>query len=336
MELMQIMGAAWLSKSVSVAARLGIADVLEEGPLTPEEIAARTDCDADAMLRLMRVLSACRIFRSEPDGRFANAEMSQLLRSGHPASLRHFCILAGEEYYEAWGALLHTIRTGQSGFVHEFGGSLYDHLERNADAAQVYDRAMEDLSRPVGGLLAQAFDFRPVRTLVDVGGGSGVLVREVMKLHADLRAIVVDREDVCRRAAACIGDEFGGRLTFQPGDFFVQVPAGADAYLLKNVLHNWNEESCARILGTVRNAMTASRPNGERAPRLFVIEPLVEPDDESPRKRVHALFQIVVCQDGTRERTEAQMRAMVADAGFAVTGTAALATGHTVLEAVAR
>jgi hypothetical protein len=330
MDLLQLATAGWLSKSLAVAARLGIADLLENGPLTNDEIAAATKTHADSLLRLLRMLAGFGVFRRQEDGRFANSALSETLRTSHPMSMRYFCILSGEEYDRAWDGLLHAVRTGESGFAHIFRGSIYDYMDRNPAAAEVYDRAMEDLSRAAGALLAREVDFSAVRRIVDVGGGSGIMVRQVMKAHPHVAGVVLDRDEVCRRAeGASVGAEFGGRLTFQPGDFFADVPRGADLYLLKNVLHNWNEESCLRILGAVQAAMKGSKA------RLLVIEPLVEPDDTSPRLLVNALFQIVMCEQGTRERTKGEMRAMLAAAGFAVVSTKALPTGHTVVEAVA-
>lgn len=329
MELLQLSGAAWLSKSIAVAARLGIADIVEQGPLTCEEIAEKADCHAGSLQRLLRVLGAFGIFAMTEDGRFTNSPMSDQLRTAHPMSLRHFCMLSGEEYYDAWGALLHTIRTGESAFPKVFGGSVYDLMDRNAETARVYDNAMQDLARPVGMLLARDYDFRSARKVVDVGGGSGVITRTVLKFYPHVEGVVVDREDVCTRAAAAVNGEFNGRLRYQSGDFFAEVPEGGDVYFLKNVLHNWNEESCAKILGTVRKAMTAEKA------RLLVIEPLVEAEDTSPRMLMNALFQIVICQDGTRDRTQSEMRAMLAANGFTVTDVKVLPTGHAVVEAVA-
>lgn len=329
MELFQLVGAAWLSKSIAVAARLGIADILENGPLTCEEIAAATESHPESLLRLLRVLGAFGIFAATEDGKFTNSPMSDQLRTNHPMSLRHFCMLSGEEYYDAWGGLLHTIKTGESAFPKVFGGNVYELMDRNPETARVYDNAMQDLARPVGMLLARDFDFRSAKKVVDVGGGSGILTRTVLKFYPHVEGVVVDREDVVARASENANGAFDGRLSYETGDFFDSVHEGGDVYFLKNVLHNWNEESCAKILGTVRKAMTAEKA------RLFVIEPLVENEDTSPRKLMNALFQIVICQDGTRDRTQAEMRTMLAANGFDVVDVKYLPTGHAVVEAVA-
>lgn len=326
MELIQMAGAAWLSKSIAVAARLGVADILESGPKSCEEIAAAADCHDESLQRMMRVLATFGVFAATEDGRFGNSPVSEQLRTAHPMSMRYFCMLSGEEYYDAWGGLLHTMKTGESAFPKVFGGSVYDLMDRNPETARVYDHAMQDLARPVGMLLARDYDFRNLRKVVDVGGGSGIVTRQVLKFHPHLEGVVLDREDVCTRAAASVNGEFKGRLTFQSGDFFAEVPADGDLYILKNVLHNWNEEHCARILGSIRRAM---QPEA----KLLVIEPLVEPEDVSPRKLMNALFQIVICQDGTRDRTQAEMRTMLAGSGFDVTNIKVLPTGHAVVEA---
>lgn len=328
MELFQLVGAAWLSKSIAVAARLGIADILEKGPLTCDEIAEATGAHSESLLRLLRVLGAFGIFAATEDGKFVNSPMSEQLRTNHPMSLRYFCMLSGEEYYDAWGALLHTIQTGESAFPKVFGSNVYELMDRNPETARVYDHAMQDLARPVGMLLARDFDFKSIKKVVDVGGGSGILTRTVLKFYPHVEGVVVDREDVVTRAKESVNGEFNGRLAFKTGDFFDNVEEGGDVYFLKNVLHNWNEESCAKILGTVRKAMH------EKA-RLLVIEPLVENEDTSPRKLMNALFQIVICQDGTRDRTQAEMREMLSANGFHVVDVKYLPTGHAVVEAVA-
>src|SRR5262245_2778430 len=330
MDLVQLVGAAWLSKSVAVAARVGVADALAAGPLTADELAAALDCHPEPLRRLLLLLCAFGVFARSGADRFANSPLSEQLRADHPSSLRSFCMLAGEEYYAAWGHLLHTVRTGQSAFRHAFGGSVYEHMERHPDAAAVYDAAMRELARPVGELLASGHDFAGAGTVVDVGGGSGVLLERVLRVHGQLVGVCADREDVCRRAERSIPPDLAGRLSFRPTDFFVEVPSG-DVYVLKNVLHNWNAASCARILGVVRAAMLRS---GGRA-RLLVVEPLVEPDERSPRALMAALLQMVICEDGARPRTEPQLRAMVSDAGLTTLGVRRLPTGHAVVEAAA-
>lgn len=335
MELLQIMGAAWLSKSVAVAARLSIADELKQGPLSLKQLAERTGTHAASLLRLLRLLRTFQIFQITDDGQISNSPASEPLRSDHPLSMRHYCMLAGEEYYDGWGGLLHTVRTGEPGFAHVFGSSIYDYLDRHPDSAQVYDHAMRDLSRPVGAALANEYGHRfgKARKIVDVGGGSGVVTSQLVRAYPNLRGTVIDREEVCRRASEGMDADLCDRLSYRPGDFFAAVPADGDIYILKNVLHNWNEEYCTRILDTLARAMRESGHDATEPVRLLVIEPLVEPQEDSPRLVFNALLQIVICQEGTRDRTSSEMRELLQRSGLRVEGSRRLSTGHTVMEA---
>ena len=325
--LFDFIAAGWLNKAIAVAARLGVADIVEDGPKTCEEIAAATNANRDVLLRLLRLLASHDVFEQCADGRFKNSALSETLRTGHELSIRHFYMLAGEEYYDAWAGLLHSVKTGEPAFPHVFGGSIYDHMDKNPEAARVYDLAMRDLARPVGFLLARRHDFTKAETIVDIGGGRGEMLSQILAVHKHASGICIDRADVCARAERDVDPTLAGRLRFAPGDFFEAVPAGGDIYILKNVLHNWNDESALRILRSVSKAIAA-----DRAARLLVIEPLVEPDSTSRRGLMNALFQIVICEEGTRERTAADLGALLNRAGFEVVSTQILPTGHSVVE----
>ncbi|WP_443689982.1 methyltransferase [Polyangium jinanense] len=250
--------------------------------------------------------------------------------------MRHFCMLAGEHYYDACGALLHTVKTGEPAFRHVFGGSIYDVMMKDPEAALVYDKAMADLTRPVAALVAARHDFSGVSTIIDVGGGSGTMLAGLLSAHKHLRGTCIDREDVCARAAAALrasGDEdLADRLSFHGQSFFESLPEGGDVYILKNVLHNWGHDSSLRILRQIAEAMRRKVASGGRAPRLLVIEALVEGTDTSLRKLVDALFQVALCEEGTRERTEAEMRGLLGEAGLGVVAIQQLPTELAVIE----
>ncbi len=325
---MQLACAPFLTGALTVAARAGIADLLQAGPLTVEELAAATGLQAAVLLRILRVLASVQIFQRLDDSRFENNDASERLRDSHPASMRHFCILAGTEYYRAFGDIMHTAQTGESAFRHTFGGSIYSYMDENPEAGRIYDRAMEDLTAPVGRHLAVAYDFGAVHSVADIGGGSGVLLKEILRSHPVLHATCFDRKDACargrRRAADSAENGLAGRLTFVAGDFFAEIPAGHDVYILKNVLHNWNDESSVKILNVVRAAM---KPQA----RLLVVEPLIENDCAHTSKLVNDLFQMVVCEQGTTARTQEQMQLLLHRAGYAPLDVIPLSTGHQVM-----
>jgi hypothetical protein len=334
-EIDQLTAMAWFSRAVSVAARLGIADVIGDGSMSYPDIAKETDCDPDAVLRLMQVLVLIGVCARDADGSFRLLELAARLRSDHPQSMRYFCILAGETYNDVWGGLLHTVRTGKSAAPLVLGEPLYRHLENNPEAAAVYDKAMEDLARPVAAELVKCHDFSSVRRVVDVGGGNGAMLRGILAEHPHLDGVSADRADVCARAVEAASgtarNDITRRLSFVPSDFFAEVPAGGDRYLLKNVLHNWSFTSSVRVLSVVREAMNKVPAAAPRS-RLLVVEPLIEREEDGWR----ALFQMVVCEEGTHGMDGAEMRTLLDTARFDVLTEQRLATGHNVFECAPR
>ncbi len=322
--LIQIVGGAWLSRSIAAAARLGIADLVAAAPRGVAELAAEIGANADVLARLMSLLAACGIFVEDENGRFSNSALSALLRTDHERSLRHFCMLAGGEYTDAFGKLLHSVTTGESAFPAAFGGSIYDYMDRTPEFGRVYDLAMRELAQPVGQQLARRREFAVARLVIDVGGGDGAALARILDAHPHLQGVSADRADVCKRGEANLDPTLKGRLSFAPTDFLVEVPAG-DVYILKNVLHNWSDERCLAILATITRAM--SQEHG----RLLILEPLIEPDDRSPRNLMDALLQAVICESGACARSEAQLRGLVIKAGFVVEEVFMLPTGHGVI-----
>lgn len=337
MEPLQIASASYFSAALMAAARLGVADLLHQGPRSADELAEATGAHAPALRSVLRLLATAGIFRQLDDGSFENTKDSEPLRTDHPRSVRHFCILAGSEYYRSFGEIMHTVRTGEPAFQHVYGSSIYEYMDRNPEAGAVYDRAMEDLARPVGDAVAGTVDFGGVRSVVDVGGGSGALLKKILGAHAGLHGVCFDREDVCLRARRQLAEGEGAglrdRLTFVGGDFFSGVPRGADLYILKNVLHNWNDESCLGILGSVRAALDEGRAGPPQ--RLLVIEPLLHDGRLTMPRPMSELFQMVICEEGTTARTEDEFRELLRRASFRVSSVKPLQTGHVVIESVA-
>lgn len=328
MDLLQIACAPFLTGALTAAATAGVADLLHDGPLSTEELAAATDLQEPTLQRVLQLLSAVNIFERLEDDRWGNNEASEPLRTGHPASVRYFCMLAGHEYARSFTEIMHTARTGESAFRHIYGGSIYSYMDANRTAGEVYDRAMEDLARPVGALLSKQYDFSGVSTLVDVGGGNGTLLKGILRSVPGVRGTCFDRKDVCDRARArtaeAVESDLADRLSFIEGDFFAGVPAGADVYLLKNVLHNWADDSSVKILSSIRSAM---RPES----RLLVLEPLIQKGSADVARLIDDLFQMVVCEQGTTARTHPQMETLLKSAGLEPVQMLKLPTGHTAM-----
>ncbi|MEV7195511.1 methyltransferase [Streptomyces sp. NPDC093510] len=336
MQLLQLAGMGWISRSLSVAARLDIASRLVDGPKTPEEIAELCDADPDGIRYLLRVLGVVGVFHENEDGTFQHTEISQQLRDDHPQSMRHWCVLGGEMYYDVWRDLLTTVQTGKPASRSEYGSSIYAYMDKDSDAGEVYDKAMVDIARPAAAEIARDFDFSWVNKSIDVGGGSGHLLKTILAAHPTMEGVVAERADVAERGAKSLAeegdDDLSRRLSFTPVDFFEKVPSGGDAYFLKNVLHNWSPESSIRILKTIRRAMVGTVEEHEGVgvePTLFIIEPLLGHDNVSS---IRALFQMVVCEEGTRIRSEEDLRSQVASAGLEIRSIKNLGTEHSVIE----
>lgn len=327
MEILKLAVSGWFARALAVAARLEIADILDGGSMSSAELAKRTGTDADVLHRLLQMLTVPGVLVRDGE-EFRLGEQFAPLRADHPFTQRHFTILAAELYDDAFAGLLHTVKTGRSGFKEVFGETLYEYLEHHPESAELFDQGMVDLAAPVAQCLLTVHDFTGARTIVDVGGGSGGVLPGLLAAHPALHGTVADRPSVCergRRNLVRVADEgVRARISFTPSDFFAEVPAGADRYLLKNVLHDWTYDNCVRVLRTVATAMADSPADA----RLLVIEPLVETDLDSWR----AVFQAVACDEGTLGLDEPALRRALDEAGLTVESVAPLPTGHKAIE----
>ena len=252
-QLLAMASGAWVTQMIHVAAELAVADQLAAGERSAEELAAACGADADSLFRLLRGLASLGIFQETAPRCFALTPLAELLRSDHPQSLRMFARMLGDEHYLSWDDLLHSVRSGDNAFRHRYGTGIFDWYQQHPERAAIFDAAMGDYSRrETAGVLA-GYDFSGIQHLVDVGGGQGALLQQVLSAYPQLRGTVFDQPQVV--AGAQVPPELAGRLTLQGGDFFAEAPVGADAYLLKHILHDWGDEACLTILGHIRSAM---------------------------------------------------------------------------------
>lgn len=319
----------WIAAAVGVAARLGIADLLADRPLTSAELAERTKSDPTVLRHVLHLLVEVGVFSTTGEGALENTADSEPLRSDHPRSLRAFCQLAAGDYQRVFQALERSVASGSSATSEALGSDLYTHLVRVPESGRIYDAAMEDLARPMAALIARRPECAAAQSVVDVGGGRGALVAAIVREHPSVRGICVDRGDVASEAEAtwrARDEALLDRLTFVGGDFFAHVPAGHDLYLLKNVLHNWSDVDAVRILTSVREAMTADAC-------LLVIESLS--DGTMPRlyRALDELLQVVLCQTGSRVRDREALGVLIERAGLAVMSMEPLRSGHTLASA---
>jgi O-methyltransferase domain len=305
----------YVSRAVHVAAKLGIADLLAEGPRGHDELTEATGTHADALRRVLRLLASAGVFGEEEDGRFALTPIGACLRSDAPGSMRATALLFGGITQQAWGDLRHSVETGEPAFRRVFGMDSFDYIAQHPDEAANFDAAMAGFTRRVAVAVAEAYDFSPFRRIVDVGGGNGALLAGILSANPTLAGVIFDLPHVAARAGEQTR-ELGleGRCEIVGGDFFKEVPSGGDAYLLKHVIHGWNDDRAVDILKSCRRAMGAEA-------RLLIIEGVYPPRiDQSDESRGAAANDVnmLVCTGG-RQRSEAEFRRIYDAAGFRLT-----------------
>jgi hypothetical protein len=300
-------------------ARLGVADALAQGPAPPQELASRVGADRLSLERVLRALEDAGLFTSLEDGRIALTDLGQMLRSDVPGSARRGAIASTVEWrWRAYGHLTHSVRTGEPGFRQAHGCGLWEYLDRDPDAATMFNESMSRVASANAAAIVRAYDFSRVQRLVDVGGGHGALVQAVLEANPQMRAVVFDLPGVIEGTRARLADAgLTDRCEVIAGDFFQAVPTGGDAYVLSWILHDWDDRSATRILANCRAAMLEGG-------RLLAIE-MVVPSGDEPRSSPD-LDRLVKTADlemlaivGGRERTAAEYRKLYANAGFELT-----------------
>jgi hypothetical protein len=314
----------FVSQAVYVTAKLGVADILAEGPSADADLAAATRTDADALRRVLTLVAEVGLLERTADGRVALTRTGECLRSDVPDSVRSAVILFGEEPFRASGALLHAVSTGEPGFDHVFGTSHFRYLERDSSAAATFHAAMAQLTALVADELIAACDLPAAGTLVDVGGGAGLLLAQVLEARPGLHGVLFEAPEAATAARAALERrDLDGRCEVVAGDLFDAVPGGGDVYVLKSVLHTLGDDDATRAL----QACSAAMPDGAR---LLVVERVV-PDDGD---RFMALLNDVVMLTvtGGCERTLAQYQALSDPAGLALRRAIPGRSGFSVLE----
>jgi SAM-dependent methyltransferase len=306
----------YLSSALRVAASLGVADHLAGGPRTASELAAATATHAPSLTRVLRLLVTAGVLEEREDGAFGLTPLGQCLRTGVPGSARAMVLLfAGERIQAAWMDLEHCVRTGQPVFRKRGLDDPFTDPLRTAEDHANFDAAMADLTRGIAGAVAATYDFTPLRTVVDVGGGNGALLVGLLVAHPHLQGVVFDRPDAAERARRTITEAgLTARCRAAGGDFFEDVPGDADAYILKHVIHDWPDDRATAILQTCHRAM---RPDG----KVLIVEGVYPPRvDRSLASRGAAANDVnMLVKTGGRQRSEAEFRALYAAAGFRLT-----------------
>jgi SAM-dependent methyltransferase len=321
------------AQAVCAAADLGLADLLADGPRTGDELAAATDTHAPTLLRLLRSLVALGVLAQAGPDRFSITAVGSHLREGTPDSVHSFTLLMGvPEWWQAWGDLAGSVRTGEPAFDRVAGMPVFDYLSKNPERGALFGRAMAELTRGMAPGIAAGYDFSSFGTIVDVGGGEGTLLAHILQTTPGLRAVLFDGPTGLEAApgvlaAAGVAD----RCQIVAGDFFAAVPEGGDAYVVKAIIHDWDDDRAVTILRNCRRAMA---PGG----RVLIVEKVI-PDRITPGDTELLMIDLIMLTltSGGMERTESDYRDLLAAADLTLTTISEPVTPQAdrILEAVA-
>lgn len=312
-----------VSQATSVAARLYIADHLATGAKTIEELAAATETHEPSLFRLMRALTSVGVFQKDMDDRYSNTPVSELLRSDHPESMRGIIHLMGDrEHWNAHGNLLEGVKTGGMAFEYTFGQPVFPYYAENPEPARVFDDAMTSFSSGIARAVAAAYDFSEARKIADIGGGHGILLSTVLAANSHARGILFDQPQVVAGARL---NGTADRTEIVSGDFFEEIPVAADLYLMKHIIHDWNDEQSLTILKN----LAASAPSGAK---LLLIESIVEEEDVPSMSKVMDLNMLVMT--GGKERTPTEYAQLLEKTGFKLTRVIPTPSPMQIVEAV--
>ncbi|MGW1341927.1 methyltransferase [Kribbella sp. NPDC002412] len=316
-----------VAQAVHVAARLGLSDLLADGPRSVAELAESTAADPRSLARLMRVLVAVGLYVGVEGERFACTELGDAFRSEAPRSVAGWARMVGRPFHwQAYGELEHCVRTGESGFVAAHGVPLWEYLTEHPDEQELFDGAMTAISRMIADAVADAYDFGRFGTVVDVGGGRGLLLAAILARYPSLDGVLLDRPEVVSGARALLAAAgVAERCGVVGGSFFEALPANGDVYILKAVIHDWADAEAIEILRTCRRAMPAHG-------RLLLVEQVLDLSQDAMRTALSDLTMLVMA--GGQERTSSEYGALLAAAGFDLSRTIPTTGDVFVIEAV--
>ena len=307
--MLQIISGFWISRGVYVIAKLGIPDLLKSGPKTAEELAEATKMHAPSLFRILRALASVGVLSSANGDRFAQTPLSETLVTDAPGSLRWFAVSElGQEHYPAWGNLMHSVKTGEIAFDNFFGVDIWKYFQQNPEDAAVFNNSMSSMTAATNEAIISLYDFSNFGTVVDVGGGHGGLITSILNRNPKVEGVLFDAPEVIEGArpkleAAGVSE----RCETVAGDFFKSVPAGGDAYVMKWIIHDWDDEKSITIL---RNCRSRMRANG----RLILVDCVVPESDEPHFSKFIDLNMLVMT--GGKERTAKEFEQLLGAAGF--------------------
>jgi SAM-dependent methyltransferase len=312
---------------VHMAAKLGLADKLADGPKSAVELAGPSALHAPSLHRLMRTMASLGLLTEGEQLRFSLTKLGEALRSDAPGSARSTLLMTGSSWVgSGFANLLHSLQTGGTGFEKAQGMPFFDYLAQHPEDASVFGEAMVGLHGAEPPAVAAAYDFSMFETVVDVGGASGNMLAAILGRYPEPRCVLFDRPHVVVDAEKLLkANDDTGRVTVEAGDFFLSVPSGGDAYILSHILHDWNDDQCLTILDHCRKAM---KPDG----RLLIVEMVLPPGDAPHPGKI--LDMVMLALIGGQERTETEYASLLDKAGFRLSRVVATQSPVSVVEAV--
>ena len=326
--LFQMIIGKWISQALGTAVEIGVPDQLARGARQCSDIAREAGVSEDGLYRLLRALASVGLFAESADRRFRLTGMGQLLRSDHPESLAGFARFTAHEItWRPWGQLAYSVKTGLPAFDHAYNMPVFEHFSRNPEVAAIFDDAMTSISAMEARLTSDAYDFKGVATLMDVAGGHGVLLATVLRRHKRMRGVLFDLPHVAAGASATFTRAgITGRVRIETGDFFKELPPGADAIIMKHILHDWDDDSATRILQACHRAL------GTRG-KVLIVDPVVPAGSVPHYGKLLDLEMLVLTPRG-RERTKSEFAKLLRGAGFRLSRVIATEGPLSIVEAV--
>lgn len=318
----------WISQAIYAAAKFNIADHLKDGSKSVDELAEATSTNVDALYRLLRALASKGIFAEGEPRQFSLTPLAEPLQSDVPGSKRALALMSGDEQFRAWAEIEYSIQTGKIAFEKVYGKPIFEYLGENPDKARIFDAAMVGIHGRESDVILSAYDFSDVGVLADIGGGNGSQISRILEKHNGLKGILFDLPHVIERAKNQIESEgLSNRCELVGGNFFDAVPEGADVYMMRHIIHDWDDEKSVTILRNCHQAMSSSG-------RLLIVESVIPPGNEPFGGKFLDLVMLLI--PGGKERTEDEYRTLLGRAGFELTQVIPTNSEVSIVEAIKR
>jgi len=309
--LLNVSGQLLLARALGIAADLGIADLVSASPQSIQDLVEQTGCDQDALYRLLRMLGGHGVFAEDEQGRFKLTPRAELLQIDHPDSMHDLFVLSWQDiHWNTFQALPEAVMTGEIAFDIAYGKSFFDYLAEFPKLNAVFDRRMSGVSQAENGQVSQAYDFNEYAPVIDIGGGQGGLLAAILEQHPDSVVALYEQPQVLADPASLREAGLLDSVARIAGNFFTDIPAGFGLYVLKRIVHDWNDDQAVRLLRRCREAMSDTS-------RILVIDAVMKPgNDPDPNKNLD--LSIMALTPG-RERTEEEFASLFATAGLRLT-----------------